>query len=200
MHSVTPSASRVLFWTKQKDILSLRYKSLLLTSFSLVPIYSNAAQQIKFCRREGAGMASLTSSKNRGTFLAQAPSHTFSAVSMKWHELYENDTCHLFFSTSQNAVILHINLQQRQNNETQAQRSFVSSQSWVWWPQGKVRNMPVPAALLQKEAEIHKPCLQPPEPAALKLLFFPLISKLSKDQLVPGSSFCLLIFNWRNSN
>lgn len=110
MQSVTPSASRVLFWTKQKDILSLRYKSLLLTSFSLVPIYSNAAQQMKFCRREGAGMASLTSSKNRGTFLAQAPSHTFSTASMKWHELYENDTCHLFFSTSQNAVILHINL------------------------------------------------------------------------------------------
>lgn len=199
MQTVTPSASRVLFWTKQKNILSLRYKSLLLTSFSLVPIYPNTAQQMKFCRREGAGMASLTSSKNRGTFLAQTPSHTFSTVSMKWHELYENDTCHLFFSTSQNAVILHINLQQRQNNETHSQRSFVSSQSWVWWPQGKVR----------KCLSLQPYCKRDRDPQTLpsttqahcfKTFFFPLISKLSKDQLVPGSSFCILIFNWRNSN
>lgn len=108
---------------------------------------------MKFCRREGAGTASMTPSKNRGTFLAQAPSHTFSIASMKWHALYKNDTCHLFLSTSQNTGILYLNLQQRKNNETPAQRSFVSNQSWWWWPQGKVRNMPVLTAKGDQEPQ-----------------------------------------------
>lgn len=48
--------------------------------------------------------------KEQRNIFSTAPSHTFSTASIKWHALYENDTCHLFLSTSQNTVVLYINL------------------------------------------------------------------------------------------
>lgn len=92
MQSVTPSASRVLFWTKQKDILSLRYKSLLFISFSLVPIYPNAAQQMKLCRmrRSWDGITDILK-EQRNIFSTSTVTHVFYSFHemtwtvQKWH-------------------------------------------------------------------------------------------------------------------
>lgn len=66
------------------------------------------ANEVRQKRRSWNGIADIL--KEQRHIFSTAPSHTFSTASIKWHALYENDTCHLFLSTSQNTVIFYINL------------------------------------------------------------------------------------------